>query len=80
MPASINNIPSGAYKISAKLVGGGPLKMKETGPYGNRPFGLEPKEATGSATLWQRPGSAKAGEALPGYSNWGQLVINLYRP
>ena len=74
------NIPVGAYKMSARLVGGGPLKMKETGPYGNRPFGLDPKETTGTATLWQRPGSAKASEATAQYSNWGQLQVSLSRP
>jgi hypothetical protein len=75
----VNNIPAGAYKMSARLVGGGPLKMRETGPYANRPFGLDPKEATGMATLWQRPGSAKAGETPAGRSGWHQLVVNLTR-
>jgi hypothetical protein len=65
--------------MSARLVGGGPLKMRETGPYANRPFGLDPKEATGTAILWQRPGSAKAGETPAGRSGWHQLVVNLTR-
>ncbi len=76
----VNNIPAGTYKMSARLVGGGSLKMTETGPYANRPFGLDPKQATGTATLWQRPGSAKAGEAPPGHSNWHQLSVSLTRP
>lgn len=76
----LNNIPAGAYKITAKLAGGGTLKMKEVGPYGNRPFGLEPKQATGSAGLTFRPGGAKAEAAVAAHGNWNQVSIALERP
>jgi hypothetical protein len=76
----INNIPVGVYKITAKLVGGGALRMKETGPYANKPFGLEPKEATGKATVLLRPSSAKPESALARHGNWEQISISLERP
>jgi hypothetical protein len=76
----INNIPVGPYQVSAKLVGGGALRMRETGPEGRQMFGLEPKEAVGTAKLLLRPGSAK-GEGVPAaFGNWRQVSITLERP
>lgn len=75
----VNNIPVGPYQVSAKLVGGGALKLRETGPYGNRPFGLEPKQATGKATLLLRPNTADAGSVPAAYGSWSQVSITLER-
>ena len=74
------NLPVAAYEISAKLADGTALKMRETGPYSNNAFGLEPKEATGSAKLLFRPDSAKAEMATPAHGNWQSIDITLSRP
>lgn len=76
----VNNIPAAAYRIKAKIVGGGALKMREVGPYGNRPFGLDPKQATGETSLMFRPGNAKAEMAIAAHGNWDQVCIALERP
>lgn len=75
----VNNIPVTTYKISARLVGGEKLHLKETGPYANNEFGLSPKEAQGSTSLTFRPNNAKAEMALGGHGNWGQISISLSR-
>ena len=75
----VNNIPIATYKISAKLVGGGALKMKEIGPNGGQQFGIAPKEANGSATLLLRSSGAKAEMVIAGRGNWDQISIALSR-
>ncbi|BCM94438.1 hypothetical protein IAD21_06345 [Abditibacteriota bacterium] len=77
----VNNVPLGHYKISARLIQNGqssPLKIKETGPYANNPFGLDPKESRGETTLTFRPQGAKAEMATANHSNWESLGITLY--
>ena len=76
----VNNIPACAYKITANLVGGGALRMKEAGPNRNKGFGIEPKEVTGQAALLLRPSGAKAESALARHGNWEQVSIVLERP
>lgn len=76
----ITNIPVGAYRVAAKLVGGGDLRMREVGPNGGKPFGIEPKSATGSAELLLRPQSAKAESANAAHGNWEHISIALERP
>jgi hypothetical protein len=76
----INNVPLGLYRLSAKMTQNGvtsPLKIEESGPYGNETFGLEPKKATGQTTLRFRPYSAKAASAAGQAGNWGSLDITL---
>jgi hypothetical protein len=75
----VNNIPVGSYRITAKLLGGGALKMKET-RHGGSAFGIAPKEATGTATLLLRPSSAKADGVPARHSQWEHLSITLERP
>jgi hypothetical protein len=78
----IVNVPIGRYRLVAWLKQDGkpsPLKIKETGPYGNRPFGLQPKQAEGSATLTFRPGGATAGKVAAGHGNWSSVDITLSR-
>jgi hypothetical protein len=75
----VNNIPAGAYRIAAGLVGGGPLKIKETA-HGGAAFGMEPREATGTAALLLRPDSAKADSAVAHHGNWNRISISLERP
>ncbi|HTE18175.1 MAG TPA: hypothetical protein VK689_07315, partial [Armatimonadota bacterium] len=75
----INNIPVGPYQVTAKLVGGGALRMRETGPNGGQAFGIEPKEATGKAALLLRPSGAKANSAGAAHGNWAQISISLER-
>jgi hypothetical protein len=75
----VNNIPAGPYQVSARVLGGGPLKMRETGPYANRAFGLEPKQAAGRAALMLRPNTADAGGVPAAYGSWSQVCITLER-
>jgi hypothetical protein len=60
-------------------VSGGALKLKETGPYANQPFGLSPKQAKGEADLLFRPGSAKADMTTAAHGNWQAIDITLTR-
>ena len=76
----INNIPIGRYKIAAKIVGAGPLRMRETAVSADTPFGLQPREATGAAALLFRPDSAKAGLTIAAHGNWKSVQILLERP
>lgn len=76
----VNNIPAGPYRVSAKLVSGGALRIRETGPYTNRPFGLEPKQAVGQGALMLRPDTADAGMVPGGHGAWGQISLTLERP
>ncbi len=75
----IVNIPLAMYKVSAKLVGGGALKMKEVGPNGGSAFGIEPKEATGTADLQLRPSTPKADMVTASRGNWEHISISLKR-
>jgi hypothetical protein len=76
----VNNIPIGVYTLTASLVNNGEtsaLRLKETGPYSNAPFGLDPKEARGEVTLTFRPQGAKPESALGQHGNWESLSITL---
>jgi hypothetical protein len=75
----VTNIPSGVYRLSAKQVGGGALKMRETGPYSSNPFGLSPKEGQGTVTFQMRPGTAKADMVTGGKGGWGSVSVSLSR-
>jgi hypothetical protein len=75
----VTNIPGGTYRLSANLVGGGALKMTESGPYSALPFGLAPKEAQGTATLQLRPGTAKADMVTGGKGGWDSVSVSLSR-
>jgi hypothetical protein len=76
----VHNIPIGAYKMTARLVGGGPLKMQEIGP-ASRAFGISPKTATGAADLLLRPSTADPDMAMkPGQGNWDSVTLRLERP
>lgn len=79
----VNNLPITTYRLSGTLIQGGQrsqLHIKETGPYMNNAFGLDPKEADGSVTLTFRPGGAKADMATAAHGNWNSLDVTLSRP
>jgi hypothetical protein len=76
----VNNIPVGAYKMAAKIVGGGPLRMREVGPNGGSAFGIEPKDAKGEANLLLRPAGAKPESAGAMHGNWDHISVALERP
>lgn len=75
----INNIPLGRYKISAKLAGGKPLKMKLNRPTGTV-FGMSPSETTGSADILFYPGNAKASVVGPNHGSWNSVEISIETP
>jgi len=82
---NVNNIPVGAYRIAARLLPSGgaagtPLVLKEIGPNGGSAFGIEPKQATGTATLLLRPTSANAERAGAAHGNWDTIALKLERP
>jgi hypothetical protein len=65
--------------MTARLVGGGPLKMQEIGP-ASRAFGISPKTATGAADLLLRPSTADPDMAMkPGQGNWDSVTLRLER-
>jgi hypothetical protein len=76
----LNNIPVAEYRISAKLVDGGPLRMRETGMYRDTAFGLDPKEATGEATFLLKSYGAKPGMVTAAHGHWQEMQITLERP
>jgi hypothetical protein len=73
------NIPIATYRVEAKIVGGGALKMKEVGPNGGTAFGIDPKEGASSATLQLRPSTAKAEMVTAAHGNWEHVSIALSR-
>jgi hypothetical protein len=75
----VHNIPVGAYKIAARLVGGGALNLKEIGPAG-RSFGISPKNANGTADLLFRPKTSSATMSVVAHGNWEPVKIQLQRP
>ena len=76
----VNNVSVGRYNIAARLVCGKSLRIKETGPYRNRPFGLEAKEAVGEAALLLKVGTADPNLAITGHGNWEAFQVSLERP
>jgi len=77
---NVVNVPVGTYTVQAFMTQNGqksPLTIKETGPYSNQSFGLEPKEAKGKATLTFRPNSPKAAMAPAAHGNWGSIALTL---
>ncbi len=76
----VNNIPVGAYKVKARMVGGGALRLHETGPYGNQAFGLTPKSAVGEANLLMKVYSADPNSATAGHGHWNTFQLSLERP
>jgi hypothetical protein len=76
----VHNIPVGAYKMTARLVGGPRLNMHEIGP-ASRAFGITPKKANGTADLLLRPSTSDPDMAMkPGHGNWDPVKIQLERP
>jgi hypothetical protein len=73
------NIPLATYKLGAKIVGGGALKMKEVGPNGGTLFGIDPKEGEGTVSLQLRPSTAKADRVTAAHGNWEHISVSLKR-
>lgn len=76
----LNNIPVGVYKIKVKAAGVGALRLRETGPYANRPFGITPKNAVGEANLLLKVYDADPNGATAGHGHWNTFQISLERP
>lgn len=74
------NIPVGRYKISARLVGGADLRLKEVGPYAGSSFGLAPKQAVGSTTLWFNTDGAQASSTAAYTGNWKTVDVKVELP
>ena len=77
---TIVNVPAGRYKISARLLGGDDLRLREIGPYANSSFGLAPKQAIGSATIWFNPDGAQASSTGAYTGNWRTVDLKIQLP
>jgi hypothetical protein len=75
---TINNIPLGRYKISAKA-GGITLKIKESRKF-NPLFGLSPSETTGAASILFVPNQAKASMIGPANGAWDSISLDVLMP
>jgi hypothetical protein len=78
----VNNIPVGKYAITTRLKNGSPIKMEYTGPYVSTypKQGLQPREATGSATVLFTPMAVEAKAASANYGYWRPVTITLEQP
>ena len=76
----LNNIPVGVYKIKAQVQGIGALRLRETGPYANRAFGMAPKEVVGEAHLLLKVYDADPNQATARHGHWNTCQISLERP
>jgi hypothetical protein len=72
---TINNIPLGRYKISAKA-GGKTLKLKENNKF-NPLFGLRPSEIVGEASILFVPNQAKASMIGPANGAWESVSLSV---
>lgn len=79
----IMNVPVGKYTLSAKLKNGPSLHLEAVGRYAHAYpfFGMQPREATGTAKLLFTPdvGSEKS-TTLPNRGNWGSIQIKVDVP
>jgi hypothetical protein len=75
---TINNIPLGRYKISAKA-GGKTLKLKENNK-SNPLFGLSPGETVGAARILFVPSNAKASMIGPANGAWESVSLSVLMP
>jgi hypothetical protein len=77
---NVVNIPVGRYKISARLVNGAELRLKEIGPDAGSSFGLSPKQAIGSTTLWFHPNTAQTNLTGTYTGNWNPIDVKIELP
>ena len=75
---TINNIPLGRYKISAKA-NGKTLKLKENRK-SNQTFGLSPSETTGAASILFVPNQAKSSMIAPANGAWDSVSLDVLMP
>lgn len=76
---NVNNIPVGQYNITARLKDGRQLKMKQTGPHVTQypNHGLQPKEGTGTATVWFTAMTSDRKAPPVNYGYWRTVPIKL---
>jgi hypothetical protein len=75
---TINNIPLGRYKISAKA-GGKTLKLKENRKF-NQLFGLSSSETAGESRILFVPNQAKASMIGPANGAWESVDLSVLMP
>lgn len=75
---TLNNIPLGRYKISAKA-NGKTLKLKENRKF-NQMFGLAPSETIGAASILFVPSQAKASMIGPQNGAWDSVSLDVSMP
>lgn len=76
----INNIPTGKYRIEAKLSDGTLLNMKASALQQNSVFGMKPSTSTGPASLLFIPHSSEAHFGAPNLGGWKSVEITLRKP
>ncbi|MBO9729233.1 MAG: carboxypeptidase regulatory-like domain-containing protein [Chitinophaga sp.] len=80
---SVNNIPVGRYKMTARLKDGRQLRLKAIGPQANLfPFlGLQPREVAGNATVLFTPlFHSQQSTVLAHTGNWRNVEIKFELP
>jgi hypothetical protein len=75
---TINNIPLGRYKITAKA-GDQTLKLKENRKF-NPLFGLTPSETVGTARITFVPSGAQASMVGPQHGAWDSVSLDVSMP
>lgn len=75
---TINNIPLGRYKVTAKA-GGRTLKLKEARKF-NPLFGLTPSETVGAADILFVPKEAKPSMVAPQHGAWDSVSLDVLVP
>jgi hypothetical protein len=73
------NVPVGRYELTVRTADGRALSLKQKKPT-DSPFGIQPAETSGTASLIFNPLSADAKTAVAGRGNWTDLEIVVERP
>lgn len=73
----INNIPTGKYRIEAKLADGTILKMKASALQQNSIFGMKPAESIEPASLLFIPHATEVHYGVPNLGGWDAVEIKV---
>lgn len=75
----ICNVPIGRYDLSVKQPNGKPFRLRQTNP-SSGVFGIQPRQATGTASLIFNPFNTEAKGAVPTSGNWSAVEVLVEHP